>query len=84
MSTFVVQFVGDPTGAFRGRVRHVSSGEETVFVTVDELLAFFEAMNAANGLGFSGEDILELGSAGDDATHTAQAGRAEAAQGSEE
>ncbi|MFH1844376.1 MAG: hypothetical protein ABIF77_14340 [bacterium] len=65
MSTFVVQFVEDPTGAFRGHVRHISSGEDTVFVAVDELLAFFEAMNAASGRGISGANILERGTTDD-------------------
>lgn len=59
MSTFVVYFVADPTETFQGRVRHVSTGEETVFSSIAELLAFFEGMTAVNGLGSGGEKISE-------------------------
>ncbi len=49
MSTFVVSFVGDPPRSFRGRVRHVASGEEAVFTSVTDLLLFFEEMAALPG-----------------------------------
>lgn len=47
MSTFVVNFLGDPQRGFRGRVRHVGSGEEAVFASVTDLLLFFEEMAAS-------------------------------------
>ena len=61
MSAFVVRFVGDAVDSFRGRVRHVATGEETTFSSIAELLAFFEGMNALSGLGapnaeFAGAD----------------------------
>lgn len=45
MSTFIVRFPGDPSDEFRGRVRHVSSGEEICFASIAELLSFFEGMS---------------------------------------
>ncbi len=42
MSTFVVRFVGDSTQGYRGRVRHVPSGEEANFANLEALLTFFE------------------------------------------
>ncbi|MBD3236959.1 MAG: hypothetical protein GF330_09665 [Candidatus Eisenbacteria bacterium] len=50
MSTFIVRFVGDTTDAFRGKVRHVATGEEAVFASPAELLAFLEGMNAVSDL----------------------------------
>ena len=49
MSTYVVSFVGEPLKTFRGKVRHVSTGEEIAFSSVGELVDFFEAMNVASG-----------------------------------
>ena len=49
MSTYVVSFVGEPLQTFRGKVKHVSTGEEIAFSTVGELVEFFEAMNVASG-----------------------------------
>ena len=49
MSTFVVSFVGEPLKTFRGKARHVSTGEEIAFASVNELVEFFEAMNVASG-----------------------------------
>jgi len=46
MSTFIVRFVGDTADAFRGKVSHVATGEEAVFASPRELLAFLEGMNA--------------------------------------
>ncbi len=46
-NTFVVTFVGDPSDSCKGRVRHVSSGEEIVFSSAGELLTFFDGMNVA-------------------------------------
>ncbi|MBI5709725.1 MAG: hypothetical protein HZC42_05370 [Candidatus Eisenbacteria bacterium] len=48
MSTFVVRFAGLGPGAFRGRVEHVRSGEKSGFSSAQELLGFFERMNAAD------------------------------------
>jgi hypothetical protein len=53
MPTFIVRVMGDAAESFRGRVRHVASGEEAVFKSVAELAAFLEGMNAASG--FSAE-----------------------------
>jgi hypothetical protein len=49
MSTFIVRFAGPPGVHFRGKVRHVGSGEEAPFGSKRDLLAFFEAMNAVQG-----------------------------------
>ena len=49
MSTFVVRFVGDRRGTFRGTVRHVATGEEVVFTSVRDLVAFLEGINALTG-----------------------------------
>ena len=57
MSTFVVRFVGDPTQGYRGRVRHVASGEETSFVSLEALLAFFDQLNAVRSRGSDEEDL---------------------------
>ncbi len=48
MSTFVVRFVGDSTQGYRGRVRHVPSGEEANFANLEALLTFFEQAGAAS------------------------------------
>mgnify|MGYP000928199688 CR=1 FL=1 len=42
MSTFVVRFVGARSDEWRGRAVHVRTGEEIRFVTIGELLEFFE------------------------------------------
>lgn len=44
MSTFVVNFMEDTDRGFRGRVRHVGSGEEASFSSQKDLLDFFEEM----------------------------------------
>ncbi len=46
MSTFVVSFVGNPSDTFRGRVRHVPTGEERTFASIIDLVGFLEEMNA--------------------------------------
>lgn len=46
MSTFVVRFLGDPTRGYRGTVKHIGTGEETGFSNLEELLGFFDQMNA--------------------------------------
>ena len=48
MSTFVVRFVAAALGAFRGKVRHVRTGEEGLFSSPSQLLFFFELMNAGS------------------------------------
>lgn len=57
MSTFVVRFVGDPTKGYRGRVRHVASGEEANFISLEALLAFFDQLNAVRPHGSDDEDL---------------------------
>jgi len=44
MSTFVVRFFEEHPGGCRGRIRHVASGEESVFADERGLLAFFDRM----------------------------------------
>ena len=48
MSTYVLRFLGTTPDEFRGRVRHVSTGEETTFTSPEELYDFLERMNAAH------------------------------------
>ena len=48
--TFVVDFVSDPVETFRGKVRHVGTGEEIVFSSPEKLVDFMERMGAAGGL----------------------------------
>lgn len=60
MSTFVVRFLEVAAGAFRGKVRHVRSGEERVFASPSELIDFFERLHASSrietgGAGLDGE-----------------------------
>ena len=50
MSTFVVRFVKEMESSFRGRVRHVASGEEVTFTTYSELIAFLDEMRVLNGV----------------------------------
>ena len=51
MSTFVVRFFSGAQGEeFRGRVRHVGSGEEVAFAGDEELLAFLKEMRTLNGV----------------------------------
>jgi hypothetical protein len=45
MSTFIVRLFESEGAGIRGRVRHVGSGEEALFASKEELVAFFEAMN---------------------------------------
>lgn len=49
MTTYVVRFLGATPGEFRGRVRHVSTGEEDNFSSPEDLYDFLERMNAAHG-----------------------------------
>ena len=49
MSTYVVRFMDKTAGTFRGRVRHVSTGEEQTFSSPEELYDFLERMNAVHG-----------------------------------
>ncbi|RPJ44539.1 MAG: hypothetical protein EHM19_06585 [Candidatus Latescibacterota bacterium] len=49
MATFIVRFLGPLGDDFRGKVRHVASGEESTFASKRDLLTFFEAMNAVCG-----------------------------------
>jgi len=43
-------FVGKRSEDFRGRIRHVPTGEEARFSSVTDLLVFFEEMNAVSDL----------------------------------
>ena len=49
MSTYVVRLFGAIPDEFRGRVRHVRTGEEDNFSSPEELYDFLERMNAAHG-----------------------------------
>ncbi|MBM3317050.1 MAG: hypothetical protein FJY75_04275 [Candidatus Eisenbacteria bacterium] len=55
MSTFVVRFMRTASGAFRGRVRHVRTGEEAAFSGPADLVAFMEGMLVVTGLGSASE-----------------------------
>ena len=55
MSTFVVRLVRSEEDPFRGRVRHVGSGEEAFFNSPEELLSFLEGMHVIDGIRM-GED----------------------------
>lgn len=57
MSTFVVRFIGDPAQGYRGRVRHVASGEESSFANLESLLAFFDHLNAVRSQALEAEDL---------------------------
>lgn len=46
MPTFIVRFAGGELETFSGRVVDVRSGEKAVFSSAQQLLAFFERMNA--------------------------------------
>jgi hypothetical protein len=50
MTTYVLRFLGATPDEFRGRVRHVSSGEEDTFTSPEELYDFLERMNATTGV----------------------------------
>lgn len=50
MSTFVVRFFEERPGGCRGRIRHVASGEESVFADERGLLAFFDRMKFLGAL----------------------------------
>ena len=50
MSTFIVRFAGGTGEEFRGRVQHVGSGQEASFRSVEELVAFLDAMNVVSVL----------------------------------
>lgn len=47
MSTFIVRCLDAEAG--RGRVRHVSTGEEANFTSPEELFDFMERLNAQEG-----------------------------------
>ncbi len=49
MTTYVVRFLGAMPDEFRGRVRHVSTGEEDNFTSPEELYDFLERMNVSHG-----------------------------------
>ena len=71
MSTFIVRFVDDATESFRGKVRHVTSGAESIFADERGLLVFFERMNALRALARANAELVEAhraGGARDEAT----------------
>jgi len=47
-SAFIIDFSIYSADSICGRVRHVSSGEEIAFSSLDRLLGFFEEMNAVS------------------------------------
>jgi hypothetical protein len=59
MSTFVIRIVTRAAGDFHGTVRHVSSGEEVVFSSPSQLMAFIEEMNAVSSVGETCKPLLE-------------------------
>ena len=60
MSTFVVRFVGERAESFRGKVRHVASGEELVFTDRRGLLDFIERMIVVRPRSLAGEALTEM------------------------
>ena len=56
MSTFVVSFVGSPLKGYRGRVRHVASGAEINFASLEALLGFFDRMDLPSPRETAGAD----------------------------
>jgi len=59
MSTFIVRFVDESAQSFRGKVRHVTSGEEVIFADERGLLAFFERMNALRALALANAELVD-------------------------
>ncbi len=64
MSTFIVRFMDERARSFRGKVRHVASGEESIFATEAGLLTFFEQMNALGALARANAELVEAHRAG--------------------
>lgn len=58
-STFIVRFVRTDGDAFRGKVRHVPSGEEAIFYSAEELLAFFERVCVLSRVGSAGGEAAD-------------------------
>lgn len=59
MSTFIVRFVDPSADTFCGRVRHVTSGEESAFADERGLFAFFERMNALSALARANAELVD-------------------------
>ncbi|MCK4304168.1 MAG: hypothetical protein KAY24_08005 [Candidatus Eisenbacteria sp.] len=50
MSTFIVRFLGAHGESFRGKARHVRTGQEALFESSEELLAFLESLRGLSSL----------------------------------
>ena len=49
MSTFIIRVLKAHSGTICGQIEHVRSGERSAFTSADQLLTFFQQMNAADG-----------------------------------
>lgn len=56
MSTFVIRFLHDLPDDYRGRVRHVRSGDEKNFGSEEELLSFMAKLRAQEDAGRLAEE----------------------------
>ena len=59
MATFIVRFIDERDLSFRGKVRHVASGEESVFTDERGLLSFFETMNVLGAMARTNAELVE-------------------------
>jgi len=55
MSTFVIRLVDGSPESFKGKIRHVTTGEEVVFSSVTEMVAFVEGIAAVQDAGSTTE-----------------------------
>lgn len=59
MSVFVVRFIEDDASTFRGVVRQVTTGEETVFSDEHALLGFFQRMRLLSAMERTNAAVVE-------------------------
>lgn len=62
MSTFVIRLVDGSPESFKGKIRHVTSGEEVVFSSISEMVSFVEGMAAMKDAGSMDEELSEASS----------------------
>lgn len=70
MSTFVVHILGKEPESFRGKVRHVASGEELLFTDRRSLLEFLKRMNALRSQTLADEALSEMHRTGESVNPT--------------
>ncbi|MBM3286369.1 MAG: hypothetical protein FJY88_03320 [Candidatus Eisenbacteria bacterium] len=59
MATFIVRFIDQREPSFRGKVRHVATGEESVFTDESGLLSFFDKMNVLGAQARANAELVE-------------------------